>query len=132
MEGHMSTISTDFVSTRRVGGAEISLILEGSGPFPVELNVPEAVWRPEAPEADSAGAIVLASGGAFIRIGDARIVVDPGLDDPGTPTSEATARVFKGWSFTPGFQAGLTQLGVTNESVTHVLITHAHFDHCLG
>jgi glyoxylase-like metal-dependent hydrolase (beta-lactamase superfamily II) len=124
--------AADHLSTRRVGDAEITLIFEGSGPYPIELNVPEASWRPEVPEADSDGAIALSSGGAHVRIGEASIVVDPGLDDPGTETARAAEAVFAGWSFTPGFQAGLSSLGVANESVTHVVITHAHFDHCLG
>ncbi len=128
----MTDSSSSFISTRRIGAAEISLILEGSGPFPVELNVPEEVWRPETPEADVAGNAMLASGGALIRIGGALVVVDPGLDDPGTPTSAAAAQVFAGWSFTPGFQVALDRLGVANDAVTHVVITHAHFDHCLG
>lgn len=123
---------SDAISTRTVGAAEISLILEGVGPYPVHLNVAEAVWRPETPEADAAGDIIFSSGGALIRLGDALIVMDPGLDDPGTQTSAAAEQVFAGWSFTAGFQAALDHLGVENSAVTHVIITHAHFDHCLG
>lgn len=128
----MSHSATEYLSTRRIGDAEMTLILEGAGPFPVELNVSESVWRPEVPEADEEGSISLCSGGAFLRLGGASIVIDPGLDDPGTPTARATETVFAGWEFTPGFQAGLNELGVANEAVTHVVITHAHFDHCLG
>jgi len=128
----MSATPEQYLSTRRVGGAEITLILEGTGPFPVDLNVPEAAWRPLVPEADADGNVELGSGGAYLRLGDASIVIDPGLDDPGTPAAHATEAVFVGWSFTPGFQAGLNEIGVTNDTVTHVLITHAHFDHCLG
>ncbi len=128
----MSTLASEYLSTRRVGDAEITLILEGAGPYPVDLNVTEDIWRPAVPEANADGNVELCSGGAFIRLGDASIVIDPGLDDPGTPTSHATEAVFTGWSFTPGFYAGLSELGVENDAVTHVLITHAHFDHCLG
>lgn len=128
----MSALANEFLSTRRVGNAEITLILEGLGPYPVDLNVDEAVWRPAVPEADAGGMITLCSGGAVVRSGDTVIVIDPGLDDPGTPTSEQTNLVFAGWDFTPGFQAGLDQLGIPNDDVTHVIITHAHFDHCLG
>jgi glyoxylase-like metal-dependent hydrolase (beta-lactamase superfamily II) len=123
---------SQYLSTRQVGDADVTLILEGSGPFPVQLNVPEDIWRPAVPDADADGNIAMSSGGALIRIGDAAIVVDPGLDDPGTPAARVTETVFAGWSFTPGFQAGLTELGVQNDAVTHVIITHAHFDHCLG
>ncbi len=128
----MSTPINEYLSTREIGDAAISLILEGMGPYPVELSVEEAIWRPAVPEADANGMVTLCSGGAFVRIGDAKIVIDPGLDDPGTPTAELTDKVFAGWTFTPGFQAGLEQLGVSNDEVTHVIITHAHFDHCLG
>lgn len=128
----MSAPSNEYLSTRKIGDAEITLILEGMGPYPVELNVEEAVWRPAVPEADVDGMVTLCSGGAFVRIGDAKIVIDPGLDDPGTPTAELTDKVFAGWTFTPGFQAGLDQLGIPNDEVTQVIITHAHFDHCLG
>ena len=128
----MSVAASEYLSTRRVGDAEITLILEGAGPYPVDLNVPESAWRPAVPEADADGNVELCSGGAYIRLGDASIVVDPGLDDPGTPTSLATEGVFSGWAFTPGFQAGLAELGVENDALTHVVITHAHFDHCLG
>jgi glyoxylase-like metal-dependent hydrolase (beta-lactamase superfamily II) len=128
----MPASASHYLSTRRVGDAVVTLILEGSGPYPVELNVPEQVWRPAVPEADAGGNITLYSGGAHIRLGAASIVVDPGLDDPGTPTSEMTEDVFKGWSFTPGFQAGLAELGIANDDVTHVIVTHTHFDHCLG
>jgi len=128
----MSTPISNYLSTRRVGDAEVTLILEGVGPFPVQLNVADDVWRPVVPEADADGNVEMSSGGAFIRIGDASIVVDPGLDDPGTPAAKVVETVFAGWSFTPGFQAGLAELGVDNAAVTHVVITHAHFDHCLG
>ncbi len=128
----MSATPSDYLSTRQFGNAEITLILEGSGPFPVELNVPESVWRPAVPEADADGNVELGSGGAYLRIDDASIVIDPGLDDPGTAAARVTESVFVGWSFTPGFQAGLNELGVANDEVTHVVITHAHFDHCLG
>lgn len=124
--------TSDYLATRRVGSAEITLILEGSGPYPVELNVPEDVWRPAVPEADADGNITMSSGGAYLRTSDASIVIDPGLDDPGTPGAAIAERVFSGWTFTPGFQAGLDHLGVQNNEVSHVIITHAHFDHCLG
>lgn len=124
--------ASNYLSTRQIGDAEMTLILEGVGPFPVELNVPESVWRPRVQETDADGSVSLCSGGAFVRIGHASIVIDPGLDDPGTPTARVTETVFAGWSFTPGFQAGLNALGATNDAVTHVVITHAHFDHCLG
>lgn len=128
----MSTHTSDYLSTHQVGDAEVTLILEGSGPFPVQLNVPEDIWRPAVPDADADGNITMSSGGAFIRIGEAAIVVDPGLDDPGTPAARITETVFAGWSFSPGFLAGLTSLGAENDVVTRVVITHAHFDHCLG
>lgn len=128
----MATAADSYLSTRALGESELTLILEGSGPYPVELNVPEETWRPAVPEANADGMVPLSSGGALLRHGSDLIVIDPGLDDPGTAAFEASKAAFKGWTFTPGFQAGLDTLGVVNENVTHVLITHAHFDHCLG
>lgn len=128
----MSATPAKYLSTRRIGDAEMTLILEGAGSFPVELNVAESVWRPAIPEADADGNVALCSGGAYLRLGDASIVIDPGLDDPGTAAARVTETAFAGWSFTPGFQAALNELGVANNTVTHVVITHAHFDHCLG
>lgn len=128
----MTADASTYLSTRSFGDVEMTLILEGYGPYPVDLNVPETQWRPAVPEADTDGNITLFSGGAFVRSGDASIVIDPGLDAPGTASFGAIRGAFKGWSFTPGFAAGLDTLGVTNDSVTHVIITHAHFDHCLG
>ncbi len=124
--------TAEYLSTRRVGDADVTLILEGAGPFPVDLNVPEATWRSAVPEAAPDGTITLSTGGAFVRLADAAIVIDPGLDDPGTPAMEQVERVFVNWSMTPGFQAALAELGVSNDAVTHVIITHAHFDHFLG
>jgi glyoxylase-like metal-dependent hydrolase (beta-lactamase superfamily II) len=122
-----SPINTRFVDSRRFGDAIVSVISEGVLPWALRLQAPEADWRREMPEADANGVVRLGINLAYIAVGNASIVADPGFDDPDRPGME-----WPGLVRSPGLQAGLAQLGVRPEHITHVLITHAHSDHYAG
>ena len=80
------------------------------------------------PEADAQGVVPLGLELALIRIGDARILVDPGFGAPGSPHD----RAFAGLVRSRGLQAALDALRVAPAAITHVLITHTHLDHYAG
>jgi len=122
-----------YVTTRRIGDATVTLINDGVlGAIPLVpwMQAPEDEVRREAPEADAAG--MIGSCGlisAFVRIGEAAILIDPGAGD-----LEADARLVTTFKFqpTPGVLAGLAASGVLPTQITHVLLTHAHGDHVTG
>jgi glyoxylase-like metal-dependent hydrolase (beta-lactamase superfamily II) len=120
----------EFTATRQFGDATVSLISDGSGRSVIvkSLEVPEAEWRAAVPEADAEGEITVGYNVALVRLGDARVLIDLGFDDPGpeSPWKEPRHRR------SPRVEAGLRRLGVAPEDVTHVLITHAHGDHVAG
>lgn len=122
----------DFVSTRQVGNAEITLICEMSGSAPVALNVSEETWRAAIPDVATTGRAPSGMTLTVARVDDAVIVIDPGSDDPGTRLHTEVDAAFSSWTSSPGLQVALDALNIVNDEVTHVLITHAHFDHCLG
>jgi glyoxylase-like metal-dependent hydrolase (beta-lactamase superfamily II) len=124
--------SEGYVSSRRVGDATVTIINEGSIGWNPNFNVPEAAWRPAMPDADEAGRIRLGLNLAHVRLGDASILIDPGLDDPGTAWSEHFEGRFHATTRTPGLASGLAAIGVHPDEITHVLITHAHADHIAG
>lgn len=47
------------VASRRFGDATVTLISEGTFPWRLKLQAPEAAWRRAMPEADAGGAIRL-------------------------------------------------------------------------
>ena len=116
------------VASRRFGDATVSLLSEGTFPWNLELQAPEAVWRRAMPEADADGAITLGINVAHIRLGAASILVDPGFDDP----TAVPPHQFPGLVRSAGLIAGLQMLGVEPDEITHVLITHTHDDHYAG
>lgn len=117
-----------YVSSRRIGGATVSVIRDGTWPWAPELQAPEEEWRAAMPEANAAGELMIDMNLALVQIGDATIVIDLGCGDP---TPEVLRRR-RGYVPTPGMVAGLASLGVRPEDVTHVVITHAHGDHVEG
>jgi glyoxylase-like metal-dependent hydrolase (beta-lactamase superfamily II) len=123
---------TSWIASRRIGDATVTVISEGELPLAPELNVPEATWRQAIPEVDEQGRFWFGLNVALIQTGEATIVIDPGLDDPGSAWQRSFATLFDGMTRTPGLQAAMTSLGVAPEAVTHVLITHAHNDHYAG
>ncbi len=123
---------TDFVSTRRIGDAEVTVISEGTLVWAPEFPVPEVEWRAAMPEANERGAVKLGLNVAHVKIGDASIMIDPGCDIPGSPWQDEFSNRFGEVTRTPGFLAALQQMGIKPEEITHVLITHGHGDHVAG
>lgn len=122
-----------FVSSRPVGEATITVVSDGALLWAPRFPVPEVKWRRAMPEADAKGRVWFGLNVVLVRLGAARIVIDPALDDPGT----AFERWFVGDSSmeivrTPGLAAALDALGWAPEEVTHVVVTHPHSDHYGG
>ncbi len=130
----MSTRTTeDYVATRRIGDATVTLINDGifdAIPLIPWMDAPAAAVRRAVPEADASGAI--GQSGmivAHVRIGHASILIDPGVGDLDPSSWLVTDLKLRR---TPGVQAGLAAVGSAPEQITHVLMTHAHDDHFLG
>ena len=130
----MSTRTTeDYVATRRIGDATVTLINDGifdAIPLIPWMDAPAAAVRRAVPEADASGAI--GQSGmivAHVRIGHASILIDPGVGDLDPSSWLVTDLKLRR---TPGVQAGLAAVGIAPEQITHVLMTHAHDDHFLG
>ncbi len=121
----------DYVQSRRVGDATVTAINEGIMPWVPELLVPEEEWR-QAIETDAGGAIRIATHVLLVQIGDARILIDAGLDDPGSSWEERWLTEYPGSTLTRGVTQALAAAGLRREDVTHILMTHAHFDHFVG
>lgn len=123
-----------FIDTRQVGQAEVTVISEGGLLWPPRFPVPEAEWRAALPDADDEGRIWLGLNVVFIRLGDALVLIDPGLDNPDSAWQRDLVNVWPEWPVrrTPGLAAAMAELGIAPQDVTHVLITHPHGDHYAG
>jgi glyoxylase-like metal-dependent hydrolase (beta-lactamase superfamily II) len=117
--------SADFVATRRVGDATVSVICEGltTARLGDLLDLPVDEVRRAVPAAGPSGEVELAFTVTHVRLGDASVLIDAGMGPPGPGSSDRR---------TAGVEAGLARLGVTPESITHVVLTHAHWDHVNG
>lgn len=122
----------EFVASRRVGEATVTVISEGSLWWAPRFEIPEDARRRAMPEAASDGRIPLGLNLVHIRLGEASIVVDPGCDDPTSPWQRQFAIKFPGVTRSPGLGAALTAIGARPETIPHVVITHAHGDHFGG
>jgi glyoxylase-like metal-dependent hydrolase (beta-lactamase superfamily II) len=120
-----------YVQSRQVGDVTVTAINEAMMYFGVELTVPEEVWR-QGIDADAEGRVQIDTHVLLVQTGDATILIDTGLDEPGSRWEEHWLEAWPGSVRTPGAVAGLASVGVTPEDVTHILITHAHFDHVIG
>jgi glyoxylase-like metal-dependent hydrolase (beta-lactamase superfamily II) len=131
-----ATAVDEYVSSRRVGEAVVTVVSDGELHWAPRLPMTEAEWRLIMPDADPDGRGWFGLNVVLVALGDARVVIDPALDDPGTSFERDIARDSSppGIAFTrsPGLGAALRQLGWAPESVTHVVITHAHDDHYGG
>ncbi len=84
-----------------------------------------------APEEDDTGHAPIGFSLVVVAASQKTIVVDPGLDDPG---SEGAARFRATFAVADSISidAALAAVGVTPADVDHVLLTHAHLDHLSG
>lgn len=123
-----------YIDTRQVGEATITVISEGELFWPPRFAVPEEEWRAVLPEADEMGRVWVGLNTVLVRLGDALVVIDPGLDDPGSDWQRDLARVWPNWPArrTAGLRVALQELGIAPDEVTHVIITHPHGDHYAG
>jgi glyoxylase-like metal-dependent hydrolase (beta-lactamase superfamily II) len=122
----------DYIATRRIGEATITLINDGvfeRVPLVAWLDAPEEEVRRAVPEADADGAIGNGMIVAHVKLGAASILVDPGF---GKPTPDSWLITELKLHSTAGVQAGLAAAGIQPEEITHVVITHAHGDHYTG
>ena len=123
--------AAEYVQSRRVGEVTVTAINDAMMPMAIELTVPEAVWRQEI-DADAAGKVIIAVHALLVQIGDATILIDAALDEPGSSWEDGFLAEWPGSARTPGVVEGLASMGVTPEDVTHILVTHVHFDHVIG
>ncbi len=126
----------EFVSSRRIGEAVVTIIREGwFGAIPLVswLKAPEEVARRLMPQANAKGDVAFDFNAAHIRLGDASILIDPGWGDldPDTPLAKYYAEELR-VRRTAGIVAGLASLGIAPEQITQVIITHTDEDHFLG
>lgn len=129
-----STSDAPWIDTRRIGDAEITIISEGGLLWSPSFAVPEKTWRAVLPEVDDQGRLWIGLNVVLVRLGDALVVIDPGLDDPDSQWQRDLATVWPDWPTrrTPGLAVALTRLGIDPNVVTHVIITHPHGDHYAG
>jgi glyoxylase-like metal-dependent hydrolase (beta-lactamase superfamily II) len=123
---------SNFVSTHRIGAADITVISEGTISWPPRFPVPEDEWRAAMPDADDRGFVPLGTNAVHIKIGNASILIDPGYDVPESDWSKWLAEYLAPVTRTPGMLPALQQIGVRPEEISHVLITHGDFDHIAG
>jgi len=124
-------VASEYVQSRRVDDVTFTAINDAIMPLKLELTVPEEVWRQEI-DADSEGRVPMAIHVLVVQTGDAIILIDAGLDEPGSSWDDRFLEEWPGSVRTPGVVAGLASLGIRPEGVTHILITHVHFDHVIG
>lgn len=122
---------SEYIQSLRVGDVTVTAITEGVMPWTPELTVPEEVWGREI-DVDAAGTVPIDTHVLVAQLGDATILIDAGLDDPGSRWDEHFLEEWPGSVRSPGVEAGLASVGIKPEDVTHILITHVHFDHVIG
>src|SRR5437764_12835874 len=114
----MEDRQTDYVTTRRIGRAAVTAINEGAVRWAPDLHAPEADWRRAMPEADAAGRILVDHHAVHIRLGNASVLVDAGLDDPSSAWGRRWLAEWPAAQRTPGLQAGLASIAVRPEQIT--------------
>ena len=130
MFGNMT--EADYIDTRQVGDAQVTIMSEGTLTWTPHFPVPVEVARAAMPDAGPDGALTLGLNVCLIRLGDALVLIDPGCDTPDSEWQVHFAARNAPVVRTTGLLAGLASLGVSPEQVTHVAITHNHGDHIAG
>ncbi|HYM71077.1 MAG TPA: MBL fold metallo-hydrolase [bacterium] len=123
---------TAFVASRRVGDAVVTVISEGTLVWTPRFSISDEERRRAMPDADAEGRVRLGLIATHLRVGDASIVLDPGLDDPASAWQREFAARWPGLTRSPGLAAALERIGERPDAVSHVVITHAHADHFAG
>lgn len=123
--------ASEYVESRPLGEMTVTAINDGTLALPVELTAPEEAWRQEI-DADAGGRVPVDIHVLLVKTGNATILVDAGLDVPGSAWDQRFLKEWPGSRRTPGVVAGLVSVGIRPEDVTHVLVTHCHFDHVVG
>lgn len=124
--------ASEYIASRQLGDATITLINEGTLDWAPNYPVSEAEWRAALPEADAEGRLTLGLHVIHVKLGDASILLDPGCDDPDTEWNTEFSGRFDNVTRTPGIAAALRHLSIAPEEITHVIITHGHDDHVAG
>jgi glyoxylase-like metal-dependent hydrolase (beta-lactamase superfamily II) len=134
MTTRIQMANTPYIATRQAGEATVTVISEGGLLWDARFPAPEVEWRRAMPEADAEGRVWLGLNVVIVRLGEALIVVDPGLDDPDSAWQRRRAEVWPRWPVrrTAGLAAALDELRIDPADVTHVVITHPHGDHYAG
>lgn len=115
-----------FVSTRKLGDVEASVIAAGSFQMaPRRYSDAPGMEFPHTP-VDATGRVRADVCALYLEARGCRIVIDPGHFAPGEDTG------LPDLALTPGVDAGLAALGVGAEEIDFVVLTHGHFDHCSG
>jgi glyoxylase-like metal-dependent hydrolase (beta-lactamase superfamily II) len=123
---------SEFVASRRIGGATVTVISEGTLDWTPRFPISDEERRREMPDADANGTLTLGMNFVHIQLAGASIVVDPMCDDPTSAWEHEFAAKWPGLTRTPGISAALREIGVRPDAVTHVVITHSHADHLAG
>src|SRR5437879_11749134 len=98
---------SEYVSSRRIGDATVTIISDGVLPWALEMQVPESDWRRAMPEAGADGKVLLGINAAHIQLGDASILIDPGFDDPESDEHDPKEIEWPGLVRSPGLHAAL-------------------------
>ncbi|HEX3723709.1 MAG TPA: MBL fold metallo-hydrolase [Nitrolancea sp.] len=122
----------EYISTRQIGDATVTIFNEGTLDWAPHYPVPEADWRAAMPEATESGQVTLGLHVVHVKIGDASILLDPGCDEPDSEWNDEFSGRFDAVTRTPGLVGALAHLGIAPEVITHVVITHGHGDHVAG
>src|SRR5258708_24997973 len=79
--GGWSSVVAEYVSTRRVGEAKVTVIRDATDLWIPQWQAPEVEWRRAIPEADAAGEMSFDMSVFHVALGGASVLVDLGFGD---------------------------------------------------